>query len=39
MYIVLKTRAFEFAIEVGGIFLRVGRREFYWSREAGLTIG
>lgn len=31
--------AFEFAVECGGVFLRVGRREFFASREEGFVSG
>ena len=33
----IRTRPFEFAVEFGGMYLRLGRRDWRWSREAGLS--
>jgi hypothetical protein len=35
--LIIKTRSFELAVEASGIYLRVGRREFDWSRRTGLV--
>ncbi len=34
---ILKTARFEFACECGGVFVRIGQREWHWSRASGLT--
>ena len=33
----IRTRTFELAVESGGVYLRFGQRNWYWSRETGLT--
>lgn len=33
----IHTRAFELAVEFGGIYLRLGRRDWDWSRTTGLV--
>jgi hypothetical protein len=33
----IRTRSFELAIEAGGVYLRLGRRDWHWSRQTGLT--
>jgi hypothetical protein len=35
---IIDTRHVELAFEFGGIYLRLGRRDFHWSRETGLTL-
>ena len=37
MQFIFKTSRLEFAIEGRSVYLRVGRREWFWSREAGLV--
>lgn len=38
MFKLIVGRSFELALECGGIYLRAGKRELYWSREQGLTV-
>jgi hypothetical protein len=37
MQISIRSARFEFTADRLGVFLRIGRREFYWNREAGLV--
>jgi hypothetical protein len=37
MFKLILGRFFELSIENGGIFARIGNRDFYWSRETGFA--